>query len=301
MGFRPHQARGAAAPRRGAAAAASGRADRRARRPSSAAAGEPLYAATEARLGGTRPWRRFEALLERAGCARRTAELVWLGVAAFLVVALLFSTSAGPVAGALLAALLVLGGGLGWLRIAPAGVLAAFDEQLPEVLRDVAGSLRAGHSLSQALQSVAADAPSPAKEELGRALAETALGRPLEEALEEMTGRLPSEELRYVLTAITVQRQVGGSLASLFDLVTETVYQRQRFERKVRALTASGRLAAVVLLVLPFGLALLLELLNPSYLAPLAHGIAALVVLGLVMMTIGGLVLKRIVSVKVAA
>jgi tight adherence protein B len=260
---------------------------------------ERLFAGTESRLGRTSLWLRLEELLERAGVSRRPAEVVWLVAAVLCVVALVAAAAAGAAAGLLLALLLVPASGYAYLQLRARRRLAAFDEQLPELLRDVAGSLRAGHSLTQALEAVASEAPAPAREELGRALGEMRLGRGLDEALETMTLRLPSKELRYVLTAITIQRQVGGSLASLFELVTDTVYQRQRFERKVRSLTASGRLSAVVLIGLPFAMAALLELLNPSYLRPLAHGIGPLLVgTGVVMMTIGGMLLKRIVSVQ---
>ena len=83
-------------------------------------------------------------------------------------------------------------------------------------------------------------------------LTETALGRPMDEALTEMADRLGSENFEFVITAVTIQRQVGGSLASLFDMVAETVRQRQQFARKIRALTAMGRMSAYVLVGLPF-------------------------------------------------
>jgi tight adherence protein B len=163
--------------------------------------------------------------------------------------------------------------------------------------------LRAGHSLTQALQVIADDAEEPARSELACVLGETRLGRPLEDALARMSERLPSRELSYVLTAITIQRQVGGSLASLFELVAETVHERQRFERKVRSLTANGRMSAYVLTALPFALAVVLTLLNRSYLNPLFQTSTGRTLVGtaLVLMALGALLLKRIVSVRGAS
>ena len=147
--------------------------------------------------------------------------------------------------------------------------LRTFDDQLPEVLVTIAASLRAGHSLKQGLQAVAEEASEPARSEFGRAFAEARFGRPLEDALEEMSRRLGSHDLEYVVTAIAVQAQVGGSLSNLFDLVGETVRQRQQHARKVRSLTAMGRMSAYVLVGLPFVLAALLNLLNPGFMTPL--------------------------------
>ena len=83
-------------------------------------------------------------------------------------------------------------------------------------------------------------------------LTETRLGRPMDEALAEMAERVGSKNFRFVITAVTIQRQVGGSLAGLFDMVADTVRQRQQFARKIRALTAMGRMSAYVLVGLPF-------------------------------------------------
>jgi tight adherence protein B len=99
---------------------------------------------------------------------------------------------------------------------------------------------------------------------------------------------------------VNIQRQVGGSLAGLFDMVADTVRQRQQFARKIRSLTAMGRASAYVLIGLPFFVAIAITMLNPSYMDPLYHTHAGhvLIVLGLTMMAFGSLILKRIVSFK---
>src|SRR2546421_7416702 len=91
----------------------------------------------------------------------------------------------------------------------------------------------------------------------------------MDEALDEMAERVGSKNLQFVITAVTIQRQVGGSLAGLFDMVAEAVRNRQQFARKIRSLTAMGRMSAYVLIGLPFFIAAMLTLLNPSYMSPL--------------------------------
>jgi len=131
-------------------------------------------------------------------------------------------------------------------------------------------------------------------------LAETSLGRPIESSLSDMADRLGSKNFSFIVTAVNVQNQVGGSLAGLFDMVADTVRQRQSFARKIKALTAMGRASAYVLIALPVFLAALLSLMNHKYMAPLFTTSAGhkLILVGLVMMGIGSVILRRIVSFK---
>jgi tight adherence protein B len=131
-------------------------------------------------------------------------------------------------------------------------------------------------------------------------LGEERLGRPLHEAIGAMCERIGSEDLDYVATAINVQSQAGGSLASLFDTLSETIRERQRHARKVRALTSMGRASATILVCLPFGLAALMTLISPTYMSPMYETSTGQFLVGvcLVSMTIGGLFLKRIVNVR---
>ena len=119
-------------------------------------------------------------------------------------------------------------------------------------------------------------------------------------ALAEMAERVGSKNLRFVITAVTIQRQVGGSLAGIFDMVADTVRQRQQFARKIRSLTAMGRMSAYVLVGLPFFLLGMITLINQEYMDPLYHTPTGqkLMIGGLVMMAFGSLVLKKIVSFK---
>jgi tight adherence protein B len=120
----------------------------------------------------------------------------------------------------------------------------------------------------------------------------------MDDALAEMAERVGSKNFEFAITAVTIQRQVGGSLATLFDMVADTVRQRQQFARKIRALTAMGRMSAYTLIAIPFFLAGTITLLNSDFMSPLYHTHAGhmLILLGLTMMMIGSLILKKIVS-----
>jgi len=150
------------------------------------------------------------------------------------------------------------------------------------------------------LQAVVDEASPPASDELKRVLTEAGLGRPMDDALAEMAERVGSENFEFAITAVTIQRQVGGSLASLFDMVSETVRNRQQFARKVRSLTAMGRMSAYTLIAIPFFIAGMVELTNRSYMTPLfSTGVGHLMLfVGLGMMAVGSLILKKIVAFK---
>jgi tight adherence protein B len=186
------------------------------------------------------------------------------------------------------------------LRIVARRRTSAFDRQLPDVLATIASTLRAGHGLRPALRAIADDSAPPASEEFARVLGEERLGRPLDQALAAMCERIGSPDLDYVATAVNVQSQTGGSLAGLFDTLSETVRERQRHDRKVKALTALGRMSAITLVGLPLALALLMTLLSPEYMAPLYTTSQGHVLIGvcLASMGVGALLLKRIVSVR---
>jgi tight adherence protein B len=186
------------------------------------------------------------------------------------------------------------------LRIVAKRRIAAVEGQLPDVLATIASSLRVGHGLRQALQTVATDGAPPISVELRRVLAEERLGRPLEEALVSMCERLGSEDLMYVATAVDVQTQVGGSLAGIFETVAETVRERQQLRRRVRAVTSTGRATASVMAGMPFAFLGLLLLASPHYVTPFlsSHIGHVLMVASVISIAIGAFLLSRIVSVK---
>jgi tight adherence protein B len=120
----------------------------------------------------------------------------------------------------------------------------------------------------------------------------------MEDALADTAERIGSKNFSFVITAVNIQRQVGGSLAGLFDMVADTVRQRQQFARKIKGLTAMGRASAYVLVGLPFFVGAVIALLNPTYMDPLFHTSTGhkMIITGLVMIAFGSLILKKLVS-----
>lgn len=257
-----------------------------------------LFRATERSFGHLKFWRKLQTMLERADLPLRTVEFVYVMAGCGLVVG--FVTAAfGPPRLVALAALFA--GALlpyGFVVLRAKKRLKSFDAQLPDLLTTIAASLKAGHSFRQGIQAVVEEGQEPSSKEFQRVLAETRLGRPMDGALSDMSRRVGSKNLEFVLTAVTIQRQVGGSLATIFDMVAETVRNRHQFARKVKGLTAMGRASAYVLIGLPFFVLLAVTVINAEYMAPLYHTSTGhkLMITGLVMIGVGSLILRKIVS-----
>lgn len=264
------------------------------------AAAAGLFRATEKAFSHWRFWTRLERLVERSDMPLRTVELVYLMAGAGLVAATLATLTGqstiimlGAMAVAALAPVSVV-----WIKAARR--LKAFENQLPDVLITLAAALKAGHSFKQGLQTIVDEGSPPASKELQRVLAEARLGRPIELGLADMAERLGSKNFDFVITAVRIQQQVGGSLAGLIDMVADTVRQRLQFIRKVKGLTAMGRAGAYTLVALPFFIAIGITVINPTYMYPLYHTQTGhmLIYTGLAMMAFGSIILKKIVSFK---
>jgi tight adherence protein B len=262
----------------------------------------PLLGPTERAFGRLGLWRRLTAGLERADWSMAPAQFFWLVVAAAFVPAFLFALVGAP--GVLVVLVVPFGGATPVVLMHVKGTKRqrAFDEQLPQLLLTMAASVRVGHSFRQAMQAVVSEGMEPASKEFGRVLLETDLGRPVDDALAEMAKRLGSQNFEYVIHAVSIQREAGGSLGDLFDLVSETVRHRQQFTAKVRALTAMGRLSAYILAVLPFVAVALLTAMNRNYTKPLFATSTGhlLIFLALSGITIGFLILRKIVSFRLS-
>jgi tight adherence protein B len=257
-----------------------------------------LFRATEQAFGHRRLWMKLQRKIERADVPLRTVEFAYLMLASAFTLAFLAAVTGRSSLGILIA--LAVGAALpyGWISMKARRRINAFENQLPDLLVTLAASLKAGHSFKQGIQTVVDEGQEPASKELGRVISDTRLGRPMDEALADTAERIGSKNFSFVITAVTIQRQVGGSLAGLFDMVADTVRQRQQFARKIRSLTAMGRASAYVLAGLPFFVAFAITLLNPDYMDPLYHTSTGhtLIMIGLMMMVFGSLILKKLVS-----
>ncbi|RIK16237.1 MAG: type II secretion system protein F, partial [Acidobacteria bacterium] len=177
---------------------------------------------------------------------------------------------------------------------------SAFADQLDDSLQLLASSLRAGHSLLQAMKSVSQEAEEPTAAEFTRIVNETRVGRPLGEALDETAHRMDSEDFSWVSQAVAINREVGGNLAEVLDGVSHTIRERNQIRRQVKALSAEGKLSAYVLLALPVGIGAFLSVSNPAYIGKFfeqSMGYVMLAVAG-VLMCVGTLWLRKVVSFK---
>jgi tight adherence protein B len=259
-----------------------------------------LIASLNTRLRGLPRFERIERLVETAAVPASAATIVAASVVLAFVLSLFVAVLTTSAFLTIVFFLLGLAGPILFLRMLARRRVRAFEDQLPDVLAAIASSLRVGHGLKQSLQAVASEGAPPMSIELRRVLAEARLGRPLEEALVAMCERLGSDDLIYVATAVDVQSQVGGSLAGVFETVSETVRERQQHRRRVRALTATGRATAIVMSVMPFAFLFFLLLIAPHYVTPFltSHIGRVLMVLSVLSIGIGAFLLNRIVSVK---
>ncbi|HUR22810.1 MAG TPA: type II secretion system F family protein [Acidimicrobiales bacterium] len=237
------------------------------------------------------------SVLELAGLDLRPGEL-FAGIAAgFLLLFTLGWFLFNPLVGLVLAVMVPVGARV-VVHILAAQRRSKFSAQLPDTLQILAGSLRAGHGLSQGIETVAREAESPTSEEFRRLTIETRLGRDFVESLGALAQRVDSEDFGWVVQAVTIQREVGGDLAAILDTVAATVRDRTRIKLQVSSLSAEGRLSAVVLMVLPFGLGAMMAVTNRNYMDPLfttATGYKLLAVAA-ALLTVGGLWLKKIVK-----
>jgi tight adherence protein B len=179
-------------------------------------------------------------------------------------------------------------------------VIYRFSEQLPDALEMMASSLRAGHTIQSAMQVIADELMPPISREFATVTERVRLGIPVEQALDEMTNRVPNEDLEFFVTAVVMQRQCGGDLSDILDKISWLVRERFYIQGQVQALTGEGRLSGAVLLALPFVVFWALYVLNRDYVMllfnePLGKKMLAA---GIVMQFLGAVVIRRITNVQ---
>jgi Flp pilus assembly protein TadB len=238
---------------------------------------------------------RLSGRLELAGVARKPAEWVLLGGCVGVVVAAAVGI---PTRNVIIGVLV--GGVVGWLG--PWMLLnflirrrrGAFADQLPDLLQLLASSLLAGFSLLQALDAVVRETSQPAAGEFARALAEARFGADLEDCLDTIADRMGSDDLRWTVMAIRIQRGIGGNLAEVLSTTVSTIRERGFLRRHVKALSAEGRLSAYVLIALPLVAGAYLWLTDPAYMRPLyTTGVGQFMLAGAFVLVVVGAVLMR--------
>ena len=178
--------------------------------------------------------------------------------------------------------------------------LKAFNNQIGDALAVISNSLRSGFSFLQALDMVRKELPDPISKEFASTLREINLGTATEDALRNLAARLKSEDLSLVVTAVLIQRQVGGNLAEVLDNIAHIIRERIRIQGEVKTLTAQGRISGLVVGLLPVGLAVVLMLINPSYITTLFTTSVGLIMLATAFCSqmLGMFLIKKIVDVK---
>lgn len=248
----------------------------------------------------------FEATLhtrlEAAGLSFKPAEWLLMHAGISVGAGLLgFLLSAGGVL--LTVVLLALGAILPWLYLSRkrSKRLKAFNAQLAETLQLISGSLSAGLSLAQSIDTVVREGAEPMAGEFRRALIEARLGVQIEDSLNSIAARMESPDFAWVVMAIRIQREVGGNLAELLLTVAATMRERDYLRRQVKTLSAEGRMSAWILCALPPGILLYLLILNPIYLEPMLSSPLGWIMLGTAatMMSVGAFWMSRLVKVEV--
>ena len=177
----------------------------------------------------------------------------------------------------------------------------AFTNQLGDMLTMVANALRAGFSFMQAFELIAREMDAPIGREVQKVVNEVNIGVDLETALDNMQKRVNSPDFELVVTAVLIQRQVGGNLAQILDTISDTINDRIRMRREVMSLTAQGRASGMVLAALPIVLGFILTMVNPTYLQPLfTEPVGRMCIAGAVVLEIVGyMVIQKIVDIKI--
>ena len=238
--------------------------------------------------------------LARADWPMTAAEFVVIVVVVGALMFLLGLWRGGPILGVALAAV---GGFLPvlYLRGQQGKRKRAFTQQLPDVLTMLVGALRAGYGLSQAFDVLVKQLPPPSSTEFARVLRAMTLGVPVQQALDEMAGRIGSDDADLVVTAINVQYEMGGNLAQTLDIIGETVRDRIRMLREIQVLTSRQRLTGYILAALPVFVILAMLMSSPGYIRPMFQpGLPRLLLIVAVLMQVAGfLVIRWILDIEV--
>jgi tight adherence protein B len=268
------------------------------------ASGSSLTRAADAATGAVEKFlsgrgNSFSAILEEAGVTMPLKELVVIVFSACMAMFAIGLATGQLLLGVLLALFTPVLARVA-LSVLAGRRRAKFESQLDETLQMLAGSLRAGYSLPQALATIGQEGSAPTSLELSRVTNEVRVGRSMQDALNDVVDRMRNEDFFWVTQAIGINREVGGNLADVLDGVSKTIRQRAEIRGQVKSLAADGQLSAVILMALPFAVAGFLFIASPHYIGqlfsdPLGWGMLAV---GGVMMSVGGIWLYKIINLK---
>lgn len=251
------------------------------------------------RLKGVREY--FDKELMKSGILLRGEEFIVVIIISGVLAASLGVLILQSILGALVGVMIGLYTPVMILRIKINKRKKLFNEQLGEVLTTMSNALRSGHSLMKAFEVVSFDSPEPAGREFSYTVKEMQLGISTEEALKNMSNRIDSDDLELMITAILIQRQVGGNLAEVLDSIADTIRDRLRIQGEIKTLTAQGKLSGIIISFIPIALGLFFYVVNPEYVMELfiePIGIA-MIIMAISGQIIGAFFIKKIVDIEV--
>ena len=176
-----------------------------------------------------------------------------------------------------------------------------FNDQLPDALSTMSNALRAGLAVSQAFDTVAEEGEPPISEEFEILRRQMHVGMSFEEALESMSDRVGSDDLTLVTNALVISRRTGGNVTEIFDKIADTIRSRQRVERRVRTLTAQGRMQGIIVSAMPIFLGAAMTMLKPKLMIPFfcsSTGVASILAT-IALITVGWLIIRKIIKIDV--
>lgn len=188
-----------------------------------------------------------------------------------------------------------------WLKFFWERRISLFNEQLVDALNLLANSLKSGLNLTQGLQVLIQESKNPISQEFGMVLSQEKLGLTIDEALEKMLERIPSDDLAIAIHSVLILREMGGNLSETFDTIASTIRERRKVSGKIKAMTQQGKLQGLILLLLPFGLGGALYVINPPYILPLVTTQLGWIMLMVMFLFqgVGALWIKKIVNIDV--
>ena len=189
-----------------------------------------------------------------------------------------------------------------WVNRTISKRLIAFESQLPDTLGLWVNGLRSGYSVLQAMEAIAHDASEPTKTEFQRVVQEVQIGIDMPDALEHLLERVDSDDLDLVITAVNIQREVGGNLAEILEVIGHTVRERIKLKGEIRVLTSQGRITGYLISFLPIILALFLNLISPGYMGQMFENRACgwpMLGAGLALIGIGAAIIQKIVDIEI--
>lgn len=252
-------------------------------------------------LGKLEFTRNLDFKLRQAGVPIFGAEFIIVAIigavlGTLIIYVITLNSTIAPIAGLMIPLLMWI-----WVMVLVNRRQRAFTEQLGDCLTTVANALRAGYSFQQAMDVVAREMEPPISTEFERMSTDVAMGVSLEDAMQQMNKRVGSADFDLVVTAVLIQREIGGNLAQILDTISETIQERIRMKREIKALTAQGRFSAWVLLMLPFATAAFCWVFNSDQMQLFVTEESGRIAIGvaIALELLGFIVVQKIVDIEV--